>query len=422
MKRVFVIIFGFGFLVIQLGLAHADGVTDVVIDPVAGLTISTSGHYRLVSNVTLTADIVAVNINTSDVTLDLNGHTITASAASTLAGILSAQTRVAVMNGTVQNFGDQGVWLSGHNCRISQVTADSCNDTGGSAGLAVGNYGVIEKCIASNNTSESTGSTYGIYAGINCIITENIANNNDSPGPGAQSAYGIFTDDGCVVADNVVEGTTLTTGSGNSTGIFTGSRCIIRGNTSKNNDNLGSGLAVGINTGSYCLVQGNTAGEQDVSAATTGFAVGIYEGGAGKVLDNVCDNNDAAAAGNGSAYGIRGGGGTYFQGNHCEGQNAQGTGNAAGIFADNGGNFLSQNYCRNNTGGAYSHGIHVRSTGNTVTGNTCAANGTAGLYFVSATDNRADSNRLRQVTGIDLANGGVNPESLGAGDLANVTY
>jgi len=47
--------------------------------------------------------------------------------------------------------------------------------------------------------------------------------------------------------------------------------------------------------------------------------------------------------------------------------------------------------------------------------------GTVGLVFTQAADTRAEGNRFREAVGIETTNG-VNPESMGLGDLANITY
>ena len=68
-------------LILSAGLRAAaqDGTADILINPAAGVTITVSGSYRLVSDVVLTAtNITAISVQAREVTLDLGGHTITA--------------------------------------------------------------------------------------------------------------------------------------------------------------------------------------------------------------------------------------------------------------------------------------------------------------------------------------------------------
>lgn len=64
---------------------------DVLPDPATGVTLSVPGSYVLVDNVTMTANVSCITITAPDVTLDMNGHTITGTGVGTSAdGIQSS--------------------------------------------------------------------------------------------------------------------------------------------------------------------------------------------------------------------------------------------------------------------------------------------------------------------------------------------
>lgn len=415
MRRKFVLIaLAFAVLMIAPGSASADGVTDIRINPATGVTISVSGSYRLVSDVTMTAGVMAINISAANVTFDLGGHTIGGFAGNNSDGIFSSQQGVVVMNGTVIGFGDSGIQVQGTRCVVRDVHVTGCNITGGNAAINVGITGVVENCNASENDAAS-GIVRGILAGDSARIVNNIVNGNSA---GAGGAIAITSGSDSIIADNVITDNSGTT-AGAVDGIFAGFRCIVRGNKVSNNDNAGTGEVRGIVASSGALIEGNTISNHTTGTTATGSTKGIATGGS-TVIGNDCSGNSAGAGSNGSAVGIDGGTGSVIRNNRCDQNNGAGTGTSSGISVL-GSCRVEGNHCRSNTGGAASHGIRVTQTANLIIGNSTTGHSDGGIIFLTAAGNRCESNRgLSESQTIETTAPGVAPFSVGTGDLANV--
>ncbi|MFH0795138.1 MAG: right-handed parallel beta-helix repeat-containing protein [bacterium] len=148
-----------------------DGQIDIASLP---YTISSSGSYVVVDNITLsTQNTHGITISANNVTLDLNGHTLTGpgkAAGSSGSGIYVGSTRynIVVKNGTMRDWRWQGVEAyNGLNC-------------------------IFEDLIAYNNGN------YGISAGSSALIRGNVCRENGSTGIYAISSVG-----DCVISDNV---------------------------------------------------------------------------------------------------------------------------------------------------------------------------------------------------------------------------
>lgn len=394
----------------------ADGTIDLLIDPAAGAAISVPGSYRLVDDVTMTANVAAINITVADVTLDLGNHKITAAAGSTFDGILSNSPGLVVMNGAVAGFGGGGVVAFGVRSVVRNMRVTGCNQLGSSAAIRVGAESVVEGCIASANNAVS-GAVQGISAGSQCRIAGNIVQGNTSS---FGAATGIVASTDCVIADNVVSGNSGVS-SGDCIGINAGNRCSIRGNTVSDNDNTGTGDALGIDATAGCIVERNSCGAQSTGTTGIGVAIGI-EASQCTVIGNNCFNNDAGAGSNGSGVGISATGGCTVRDNYCEGNGGTGTGASNGIMVSIGATVVG-NTCRQNLGGAASHGIRVAGSNNLVAGNSTTGHTDGGIIFLSSTSNRCHSNQCDEAEIIESTAPGVAPSSnVTAGDLANVLF
>jgi parallel beta-helix repeat protein len=200
-----------------LGLAASAGAVDGTIEInqakvlAAGgfpYQIKASGSYRLTSDLTVPASTDGIDVTVSNVTVDLNGFTITGpGGSSTPSGISAFDSDVTVENGTVTGFG---------------------------AGVGVGSFGIVRNVHADVNGT-------GINVSSNTVVEGCTANNSFNAG-----GQGVNCIAACVISGNIV--------NGNPFGIFcTGNGCVISGNTAINNkDN-----AIDCN-GSGCLISGNT--------------------------------------------------------------------------------------------------------------------------------------------------------------------
>jgi parallel beta-helix repeat protein len=176
--------------------------------------ISTANtSYRLTGSLTVPASTVAINDSASNVTIDLNGFSITGPGTTSGApnGINAQQVGVTVENGTISGFG-LGVAI-GNNGIIRNVHADA-----NAFGISAGSNGVIEGCTANNSTSVSG---FGIYCSAACTISGNTVNGNLE---GIECAGS-----GCVIFNNTADNT-------KADGIVcSGSGCLVSGNTAFNN-------------------------------------------------------------------------------------------------------------------------------------------------------------------------------------------
>lgn len=200
-------------------------------------TITTPGSYYLTKNLTGMSGQDGITIAADNVTVDLNGFEVRGAAGSG-SGVtvpLPEITTVAVKNGTVINWGNNGINLS--NASASQIirirtqsngstgivvgkttTVVGCTSTlNGSNGIATTTWGAsLLDCVASNNTSRgisatsgatlisrcvaSGNGTSGISTADGCTISHCIASNNGD--------RGISVDNGCVVTGCTTTGNT----------------------------------------------------------------------------------------------------------------------------------------------------------------------------------------------------------------------
>ena len=245
--------------------------------------ISSSGSYYLTGDVNTAKG--GIQITANNVTLDLCGYNIIGDAGNNGTGLeLDSQSNVEVRNGTVRNFGYEGVrqnYVLSTDHRVINIRSIDNGQAVGSIGFYVhGTNHLVKDCIASGNSS------YGFYVpGSSSTITGCKSYNN--------SSYGFYTGNGCVIRDNTAYANTslgIYTGSGctvnsntaydNGTyGIYVGDGCTVQNNTAKGNNSSG------INVGSGCTVKSNTAYDNNSS--------GIYVGSGCTVIGNTARSNTA---------------------------------------------------------------------------------------------------------------------------------
>lgn len=210
--------------------------------------ISQPGSYYLTGNITGVANKHGIEIAASGVTLDLNGFELVGvpemGAFDGVTTSVTALTDIAVLNGSVRDWGDEGVDLRTRSARGSIVksvrasgntgagvsvgdactVSDSTASSNGSDGFSISNASLISGCTASLNTGN------GIDAASGCTVAEcNTYANEES---GIRVATG-STVTGCAARLNAIDG------------IQCFSACVIRGNTCSGNGE-GSGDGAGI--------------------------------------------------------------------------------------------------------------------------------------------------------------------------------
>jgi len=361
-------------------------------------SISAPGSYYLASDLTGTS---GITISANDVTLDLNGFTLSGTAGNSSPGIRinSGRRNVEIRNGTIANWGQFGVnGLGTEAIRLLNLTAyNNATFATSHSGLLVGDRSVVKNCVADANSAG------GIVVGKNSIVSECMARSNGSSGitvadscrvdkcsSSSNGAEGIRTGSWCIVNDcsthsNVVSGISAVLGStisgcnssfNGQAGVLTGSDCTIDGCVAYSNS------FSGIRAGSSCVVRGcaaadNTVDGIDASAGsvitectarnngddgitTGGSAVsdcmasfnvgdGISVGSDSRIVDNTCFGNGTGGDGAGIRF--------ILPGNRIENNHV--TDNVWGIkgnVSSTAGTLIVRNTASGNTGTASSGG------------------------------------------------------------------
>ncbi|QOJ00347.1 MAG: hypothetical protein HRU70_07525 [Phycisphaeraceae bacterium] len=362
------------------------------------IVIQSPGSYYLASNIVGVSGQDGIRITADNVTLDLNGFTVSGVSGSR-AGIISINTRtnVVVRNGGVNGWGHEGVnLLTATASRVEGVTSyGNLRD-----GIAVGNASVVEGCVAlSNGTNGFQGSSSasfnrcvarlnanaGFRGTTNSILRDCIADTNGTIG---QAHHGFFFGSNAVVVSctslsnradgfNLGEGSQVTasTARSNATGgIVTSGNSVVTQCTASNN--TGSGITVGeqshvlnsiaasnggvgVFSGNGAYIANNTARSNTLS----GFTVA----GSSYVLNNnSLFNGPGATIGNGITSA---GSDSRYEGNNL-------VGNDFGLVLSSPGNLILRNSTSANggdgttdfsevsTGNAAGEAIDVRTGGN----------------------------------------------------------
>ena len=150
--------------------------------------ITQSGSYKLSGNLVISIPYKdGIDVNADNVTLDLNGFTISGPAICTgtppscteyyeaQIGIRSTSNAIAVRNGVVRGF-DAGIFLFGKNNIVEDVLVTE-NHTYG--------IDVVHAVVRRNNASRNGAA--GISA-VNSVVTDNVANSNTGTGISAGSS------------------------------------------------------------------------------------------------------------------------------------------------------------------------------------------------------------------------------------------
>jgi len=186
-------------LVLAAGSVHAgDGVLEINVAcrtagcftgdaPGAPIQITEPGSYILTSNLSVNVNTTAILIQTDDVTLDLNGFTIsgpvvcsrgdptTCSTSGLGIGIDAADQRnITVRNGVVRGMGSDGVIVNGRGARVSNLTVTENAENG----LAISGSGTLAKGISAI-LNGSSGILGGFFA---ATVTDSYATLNGELG------------------------------------------------------------------------------------------------------------------------------------------------------------------------------------------------------------------------------------------------
>ena len=376
--------------------------------------ITQPGSYYLTGNITGEAGKHGIEIAASGVMLDLNGFDIVGiPAMGQFSGVkvtVQSLFNIAVVNGSVRNWGDEGVDLgtfASLNCRVEGVLAKGNTNRG----ITIGGGSMLSKCSAYNNTGD------GIRTSIGCTVSNCSALLNTGVGISTSSGCTLID---CTVSDNTGTGLSvgtsstvancsvlrnglggiLTGGDGtvtnctavlnNGTGIQTGVVSKIAGCSASRNTNFGISTSDGCSVFA-CTVALNT---------NSGIAVGVG-----------CTVADCTSRAN-SRDGINCVSECVIRGNTCSFNGNGGTG--SGIVA------VIDNRIEGNSCSTADSGIAVSGPGNIIIRNTCTGNTTD---WVITGNNVVGPILDRRAPASAAISGFSAPSSLGATDPnANFSY
>lgn len=316
--------------------------------------ITAPGSYYLTGNISGANGKHAIEIDSDNVTLDLNGFTLQGVAGS-LDGInLSGFFRATFKNGVIQGFGRSGIEGSGGAASlIAGIKVTAC----GQYGIAINSGSVVRDCIVSactnvgiitsngvivENCVAGSNGTHGIQAGTDSIVRNCIASGNVAGGITTASV------DNLTVIDCIADGN-------GGTGIACNDRSSVAGSVSRNNGQAGISCGIG------SLLRGCSATDNT---------------GDGFVTLATCSITACTASGNGE----RGFETTSSTIAHCTARE-----NGSDGFYIASGSVITACTAAANLGDGIS-----TSTGNTITQNTCSFNGIHGID--AAGDNRIVEN------------------------------
>lgn len=286
------------------------------------------GSYYLIGNITGEVGKHGIEIIASGVTIDLNGFDLVGvPGMGAFNGVCATEnnlTNITVMNGSVRNWGADGVDIGGwgeRNCRVDRVVASGNADRG----ISVGNGSTVTYCSAYTNAG------IGIFAGNGSTIANCTAYSN--AGTGIASAFG-STILNCSAYDNGGNGVSTSTG------------CTIAFCTAFQNDGAGISTFDG-SIVTNCMAQANAAHGIVVNTGSTvanctarlNTLNGIACTSGSVIRDNTCSSNGSGA---GDGAGIHAtGNDNRIEGNNCISADR-------GIDVDGAGNFIVRNTCSGN--------------------------------------------------------------------------
>jgi Right handed beta helix region len=421
------------------------------------IIISSGGSYYLTGNVTApsgyTGNGITVNSNVSNVTIDLNGFTLTGVSGSG-AGVFIGNGNVTIRNGTVRNwskYGIDGTLVS--NVRVEDIRAIS----NALAGIAIDVNGVVSHCVADSNSGRGiyvSGSTAkgslitqcqtnatsgspgaGFDVGIASVMTDCVSNgdvigfqmatdcqlsNCRVMNPTGSGASGFAFGNGCTF-DRCAA--TLSNSSRGFNGFHSpttdeSANCVFRacsvfvapGNTATASGFLAGAGSIFQNcnvTGSHASFEifKNPSDFSGTNASFTNCTVtgGSFDTGEGCTFSNCSVVQGIFTTTDGSTFlGCSATGGGFQVGDGCTVSNCTATTNTGHGFQFGNGCLLNANTARNNT----QDGFHGTGTRNRIDGNLAVSNSGTGIHSSTVTADQIIRNTsIGNVTNYDAGLG-----------------
>ncbi len=290
--------------------------------------ISQPGSYYLTGNITGVAGRHGIEIASSGVTLDLNGFDLVGvPTMGTFDGVtitVPNLTNLAVVNGSVRNWGRDGINLGIPTSSGSRI--ERLNVSGNArSGIFTGSRSVVSNCTAS-------GGLFGIFVALGSTVVDCSASNTIT--------YGIAAGPGSTISNSAAYDNT-------GIGIFADSGCVVVNCSSYLNAGTGIFGVNGVSVSNCAAYSNGGAGISTSSGATIlnctvrlNSLDGIRVSENSRVVGNTCDSN---GSGSGDGAGILvTGADNRIEGNNC-------TDNDRGIDVDSAGNIIIKNTCSGNT-------------------------------------------------------------------------
>jgi parallel beta-helix repeat protein len=290
--------------------------------------ITQPGSYYLTGSVRGLAGKHGIEIAASGVTLDLNGFDLVGTAGmgafDGVSATLGVLTSIAVINGSVRNWGGDGVDLGSVGVSNGRIDGVLASGNAGN-GILVGVASQVTNCSVSLNTLS------GIAALINCTFINCTASENDGDGISAAASSTVTN---CAALSNGGRGLVASSGS-------TISNCSASHNTS-NGISVAGGKVANCSAFSNDADGINAVGDSTVEgcSATSNLGDGIQCSNQCLIRGNTCSDNGEGA---GDGAGIH----ATSNDNRIDGNNC--TGADRGIDVDNAGNIIIKNTCSGNT-------------------------------------------------------------------------
>lgn len=272
--------------------------------------IDTPGSYYLTGDATAPAGFNGIEIEVDDVTIDLNGFTLTGTTGGDGYGIgaVGNRTGIRVLNGRVRGFDTDGILCSNDDHTVVEdVTAEDNGGRGitagahsrvtnchahrnGAAGFEIDLASRVSACVAEENGLTEVGPGFNI--GRDSVISGCVADNN--------TGHGFLIDQGCAVESctaRVSGFNGISIGSGSTLracvvrsagqagvneqrhGIVAGNRCTLDACT------VWDAADNGISVGNRCVIRGTAID----SSGSHGM---VFDGAYGVLIDSNISSND----------------------------------------------------------------------------------------------------------------------------------
>ncbi len=178
--------------------------------------ITNAGSYYLTGNLTTSGATNGITINAPNVFLDLGGFALVGGFSglgdSRGVNILNGSSNVCVQNGSLQHWGDTGIYA---NNSIGTMVREVFSSDNGQLGLYLGRASLVVNCVVHDN-GRLVGGPAGIKVGPGSIIRECTSRDNNG--------RGFEIDNNCSIESCAASGTAFG-------GIVVNSNCLVSGNT-----------------------------------------------------------------------------------------------------------------------------------------------------------------------------------------------